>query len=80
MTIQTVTYLLPEHWASALVNGDESGMDDTESATLAAWLADRPSLSCIDVADDASFTAWHDARAYNVKACNAATFTFQVLP
>ena len=80
MSIKTVEYTLPNYWASALINGDDSGLDDDENATLAAWLNNHPNLSCIDVADDSSFTAWHDARAYNVKACDAATFTFQVLP
>ena len=79
-TIQTVTFTLPEYWASALINGDDTGDSDADTAAINEWLADHPNHCCLDVADDASFTASHDARAYGVLACDAATFTFQVLP
>ena len=35
-------YKLSEHWLPALINGDYSGLDDSEENTLDAWLADLP--------------------------------------
>lgn len=33
---------LPAHWASALINGDTSGLEDDDEAELDAWVAAHP--------------------------------------
>jgi hypothetical protein len=67
------TLNVPEHWLSALVNGDETGLDDKESAQFEAfcdgelssyWLA-----SSYD--DEGDFTWHHDAEPYGVSPCDA---------
>lgn len=35
---------LPAHWASALINGDHTGLSDQEADELLAWLGDNPNL------------------------------------
>ena len=46
----TETYTLPAHWASYLVNGDDSGLDVGEALEVGDWLRGRPflceALSC----------------------------------
>lgn len=78
--MQTVQYTLPEHWACALINGDETGLDDEDQAALDAFVDDmvkeHGSCHCVDVVDDAGFMRYHDAQPYGVLACNAATFVF----
>ena len=64
---------VPEHWLSALVNGDESGLSDRESKQLAAFygeeLSDNWHVSSYD--DEGDFMKYHDAQPYGVLACNA---------
>ena len=36
MTIEVDTVTLPAHWACALINGDESGLDDSDLIELEA--------------------------------------------
>lgn len=51
--MKTKTYTAPAYWASALVNGDSSGLDDHESTSIDAWLDynDNPNIvSCSDAA------------------------------
>jgi len=45
-----VTFDLPSHWASALINGDWSGLDDKEAEEVRSWLAknDNPEFSSVD--------------------------------
>lgn len=78
--MKTVDYILPAHWASALLYGDETGLDDDDSAALAAFLAgesDTIAGTCLDVQDDGdNFRTYHDAQPYGVLACDCATFTF----
>ena len=66
---------VPSHWLSALVNGDESGLSDKESAQLAAFcdgeLSDGWSISSYE--EESSFMKYHDARLYGVLACDAVT-------
>jgi hypothetical protein len=67
---------VPEHWLSALVNGDESGLSDKESAQFEAFchgelitmMADWH-VSSYD--DEGEFMKYHDAQPYGVLACNA---------
>jgi hypothetical protein len=66
---------VPEHWLSALVNGDESGLSDEESAQFAAFcdgeLGDNWSVSSRE--EEASFMKYHDGQPYGVLACDAVT-------
>lgn len=78
--IKTLTLMLPTHWASALVNGDESGLDDAESAALEKFtrsmMRTYGSCHCVDVSHDTQFMRYHDAAIYGVLACDVAEFTF----
>jgi len=38
MDIETIELVLPACWASALINGDESGLEDEDCAALAAFI------------------------------------------
>lgn len=42
MEWKTTTVNLASHWLPALINGDLTGLDDTEAAALAAWEAANP--------------------------------------
>lgn len=69
------TLEVPSQWLSALINGDESGLDDRESAQLAAFcdeeLCDGWNVSSYE--SEGSFTRYHDAQPYGVLACDAVT-------
>lgn len=84
MKLNLESFDLPETWACALMYGDESGMDDAESAALDAFITantcEGRSFACVDVADtDAGdFRRWHDASPFWPLACNVATFTFDM--
>lgn len=77
---KTYTLMLPTHWASPLVNGDESGMEDEDIAALEAFTNDMVqiygSCHCVDVSEDTQFMRWHDAAQYGVLAGDVAEFTF----
>jgi hypothetical protein len=66
---------VPEHWLSALVNGDESGLTDKESAQLDAFcdgeLADGWSVT--RDSEESELMRFHDAQPYGVLACDAVT-------
>lgn len=76
--IKTVEFLLPEYWATALMYGDTSGLEDDELTQLEHWITENPNLSCVDIADDAGFYRFHDADHY-VLPTNCCTFTFMVI-
>jgi hypothetical protein len=70
---EAITLDVPEHWLSALVNGDESGLSDEDSAQLEAFcngeLSGGWDISSCDGEGD--FMTYHDARPYGVLACSA---------
>jgi hypothetical protein len=70
---EAMTLDIPEHWLPALVNGDESGLDDKESAQFEAFcngeLSNGWYVSSYD--DEGDFMKYHDAQPYGVLACNA---------
>ena len=78
--IETITAMLPTHWACALVNGDESGMEDEEIAQLNEFVDDMVrtygSCHCVDVSETSEFSNYHEASHYGVLACDVAEFTF----
>ena len=75
-----IKYDLPAHWAAALINGDDSGLDEDDVEALEAFTADMVAeygqCWAIDCNGEPSFTAYHDAKPYGVLACETLTFTF----
>lgn len=68
-------FTLPAHWASALINGDESGLTDEECTEIAGWLESHPELGeCISCDDDPEFRTKNDA---GTLACDCLTFEFE---
>ena len=73
---------LPTHWAVALVNSDESGLDDDDQKRLDrfvdAMVSEFGSCWCLDVGADSWFQSCHDATRFGVLACEVSTFSFDI--
>jgi uncharacterized protein involved in tolerance to divalent cations len=67
-------YTLPAYYASALINGDRSGMSDEETQELDAWLVSNKPGACVSCSDE-SFFAWRNDATKVGGAC--LTFTFE---
>lgn len=59
MKIHTETYILPAYWASALVNGDYSGLEDPDTKQLNDWLEQTKPGSCVGCSEEQYFS-WHN--------------------
>jgi hypothetical protein len=73
--METIEFTLPAHWASALVNGDFSGLSDGDAMTVRYWLDTEPDIGgdCLSVSDEPEFVRYYDAPGL---ACDCLTFTF----
>lgn len=58
--LNIVKYVLPAYWASALINGDYSGLDDDDAKMLDAWLKREKPGFAVD-AEDEHFAHRNDA-------------------
>lgn len=59
---ETEIYSLPVYWASYLINGDGSGLEDGEQEEIDAWLASLPcGWNCVDVSEETDFRRSNDA-------------------
>lgn len=76
--MKTETYTLPAYWASALINADESGMEDDEIAAMDKWLDYAKPGHCLTCSKESFFTAWHDATGFAL-AGDCLEFTFEVI-
>lgn len=70
------TYLLPAHWAPALINGDWTGMSERDEEQLMACIAGEGLPDAVSCSEESEFTRYHDARPYGVLSCECLTFTF----
>lgn len=61
--IKTETYILPAYWASALVNGDFSGMEDRDEQDLNTWLNKVNPGYCVGCSEE-SYFAWRNDVSY----------------
>ncbi len=68
--IKTYTFEAPAHWASAFVNGDESGLEDRDVAELEAWCKQQGGMP--DVIDVSAETF---IRRFNGLQTDMATYT-----
>jgi hypothetical protein len=78
MKLETIEVRLPAHWASALIAGDDSGMDDAEITELEETMEHLglANSSCVSVEDESfqrapSYLPWLLDGTY-------ATFAFLV--
>ena len=80
--MQIENFELPAFWASALVNGDTSGLTDTDEQALNAFtefmIAEYGSCWALDCSEEPSFMRWHDAARFGVLACDVLTFSFDI--
>lgn len=74
MNIETVEYELYAHWASALINGDTTGLSDEDEVELDSWLTLHPDLYCVDCSEESEF-GYPDCGG---PRGDIATFTFHV--
>ena len=78
--LEVIEYELPSFWASALINGDFSGLDVEDLKALESFTLDVVEeyghANFVDCSDDCSdFRRYHDASAYGVLACDVLTYT-----
>lgn len=70
------TYLLPAHWAPALVNDDWTGLSEQDEEQLNRLLVGEELPMAASCSEESQFTRHHDARPYGVLSCECLTFTF----
>lgn len=49
------TFTIANHWITAIEYGDETGLSDSESAELAAWIETLPPCAVFDYSDSSEF-------------------------
>jgi hypothetical protein len=81
--METTTYTLPAYWASALFNGDLSGLEESEEEALMSLIAGEQLPDPIGIVGDddeggpeSFFCTHHDARPYGVLACDCLEYIF----
>jgi hypothetical protein len=83
--IKTETFILPEHWANWLINGDPDGMDEDEFNAMSKWvdrmIEEHGKCWCLGTTDaEPGIMRWHDAAAAFPYAANCLEFVFDVTP
>ena len=74
--MNTTTYTLPALWASALINGDFSGLPPADTEYLDAWLRIEQPGACLSCSDEPFFARTHDAYGVMPLAAECLDYTF----
>jgi hypothetical protein len=81
--METIIYRLPSFWASALFNGDYSGLEDIDAEILDTFLKAEELGSPLGIDGDNEedgpetiFCTYHDARPYGILACDCYDYIF----
>lgn len=61
MSIETTTFTLPSYWASYLINGDASGLNDEEQENADSFLEDVTPWTPSSVEGESFFSNSNDA-------------------
>lgn len=82
MTIKTVEFTLPAHWAAALINDDMTGCDDGELEIIRSFtgnmIHEYGGCHCLGAdTDNSEFTLSHNIDADGALSDNCCTFTFE---
>jgi hypothetical protein len=78
MALTAVEATAPSYWASYLINGDCSGMEDHEVKACDAWIKRMGMGSPVSCEDAGCFMRWHDAAIECPFAADCQTYTFLV--
>ena len=79
-----VDLTLPAHWASYLINGDDSSLflnhdqGDEEIALIEKILKEEGLGSCVSCSDEPEFRRTHDATPYGELAGSCLNYTFEL--
>ena len=81
MIFSSIEYTVPEHWLSAIINGDETSFDYYDDAkdyeAYKAFCELEVSNATVEVAGEESyFCVYHDARGYGVLPCHVVDCIF----
>ncbi len=68
-------YVLPSYWASYLINGDASGLEDGEQDEIDRWVEQVNPGHCVDCSEDTWFAHSNDAGTLAGDVC-----TYKFLP
>lgn len=75
--MKTVTYKLPAHWASTLINGDSTGNEPHDDEAIEQFFNKHPDAGhCLSCSEEPEFTRWHDGG--NTLLTNCLDYTFAV--
>lgn len=75
---------LPAHWASYLINGDDSSFflnhdqGDEEIGLVERLLKSEGVGHCVSCSDESEFRRYHDATRYGELAGDCLTYTFEM--
>ena len=77
----SIVEILPAHWAVAIVNGDETGMDDADSKAFNAWIKWFQAecgtiITCSVFSDEPQFVKYHGATRQGVLPAMCHQFAF----
>lgn len=81
MIFNSVEYTVPEHWLSAIINGDESSFDyyndSKDYRAYKAFCEHEVKDATVEVVGEESyFDSFHDAIGYSVLPCNVVDCIF----
>ena len=62
-------FILPAHFASALINADETGLSEEESQLLHDFVHENCHGLCVGCSDDQFFTSYHDMPGIGAADC-----------
>lgn len=71
----TENYTLPACWASALINDDYSGLEESDITALEAWRAANDKPDIVSCSEEAYFSRYHDALPQLGLACTCLNYT-----
>lgn len=81
MNFTKSTLLIPEHWLSAIINGDETSFDcyddPADYRAYQRFCTNEIGAATVSLPDncEGSFYHYHDASPYGIKACNCVEAT-----
>lgn len=81
--MKTISYRLPAHWASYLINNDPSSFSlnddggDAELKEIDDWLENSDVGFCVGCSDEPYFAYWNDGPNRN-QGCDVLDYEFEV--